>query len=160
MSTARNLTFGEVEEGQELPPLEYPVTATTVVLGAIASRDWRPMHHDRDFAINRNGTRDIFINTPTNAAWFQRFVTDWTGPKGRLGRMKFKMKIPVFPGDTMTLSGRVARKSVDPAGCCWIHLDLAVSVGDKVNTECQARFALPADADDNPWQRHGDRWQP
>ena len=118
MSTARNLTFGEVEEGQELPPLEYPVTATTVVLGAIASRDWRPMHHDRDFAI------------------------------------------PVFPGDTMTLSGRVARKSVDPAGCCWIHLDLAVSVGDKVNTECQARFALPADADDNPWQRHGDRWQP
>ncbi len=50
MSTTRNLTFGEVGEGQELPPLTYPVTATTVVLGAIASRDWRPMHHDRDFA--------------------------------------------------------------------------------------------------------------
>ena len=38
MSTARNLTFGEVEEGQELPPLEYPVTATAVVLGAIFLR--------------------------------------------------------------------------------------------------------------------------
>ncbi|MFN8583576.1 MAG: hypothetical protein U0163_21685, partial [Gemmatimonadaceae bacterium] len=99
MSTVRNLTFAEVEEGQELPPLVHPVTATTVVLGALASRDWRPMHHDKDFAINRNGTKDIFINTPTNAAWFQRFVTDWTGPKGRLGKMKFKMKIPVFPGD-------------------------------------------------------------
>lgn len=160
MSSIRNLTFAEVEEGQELPALEYPVTATTVILGAIASRDWRPMHHDRDFAVNRNGTKDIFINTPTNAAWFQRFVTDWTGPKGRLGKMKFKMKTPVFPGDTMRLTGRVVRKSVDAGGCCWIDLDLAVSVGDRVNTECQARFALPADTDDNPWQRHGDRWQP
>lgn len=160
MSTICNLTFAEVEEGQELPRLEHPVSATTVVLGAIASRDWQPMHHDRDFAINRNGTKDIFINTPTNVAWFQRFVTDWTGPKGRLGKMKFKMKTPVFPGDTMVLTGRVVGKSVDASGCCWIDLDLAVSVGSTVNTECQARFALPADVDDNPWQRHGDRWQP
>ena len=160
MSAVRNLTFAEVEEGQELPVLIHPVTATTVVLGAIASRDWRPMHHDRDCAINRNGTKDIFINTPTNGGWLQRFVTDWTGPKGRLGRMKFKMKIPVFPGDTMRFAGRVARKSVDETGCCWVDLDLSISVGDKTNTECQARFALPADADDNPWQRRGERWKP
>jgi acyl dehydratase len=81
------------------------VTATTVVLGALASRDWRPMHHDKDFAVNRNGIRDIFINTPTNAAWFERYITDWSGPKGRLGRIKFKMKSSVFPGDEMTFSG-------------------------------------------------------
>ena len=68
MSTARNLTFGEVEEGQDLPSLTCPVTATTVVLGAIASRDWLPRHHDRDVAINRNCTRHSLINTPTNAA--------------------------------------------------------------------------------------------
>ncbi len=160
MSAARNLTFAEVSEGQELPALSHPVTATTVVLGAIASRDWRPMHHYRDFAVNRNGTKDIFINTPTNAGWLQRFVTDWTGPKARLGKMKFKMKIPVFPGDTMNFTGRVTRKSVDGTGCCWIDLELAVSVGDKVNTECQARFALPANAEDNPWERRGERWKP
>jgi hypothetical protein len=59
------------------------------------------MHHDRDFAINRNGVSDIFINTPNNAAWFERYVTDWTGPRGRLGRMKFRMSEPVFPGDEM-----------------------------------------------------------
>ena len=71
--------------GTQLPELAYPVTATTVVLGALATRDWRPMHHDKDFAVNRNGTRDIFLNTPNQAAWFERFVTDWTGPYGRLG---------------------------------------------------------------------------
>jgi acyl dehydratase len=99
------VTVDDVREGQALEPLTYDVTATTVVLGALASRDWRPMHHDHDFAVNRNGTRDIFLNTPNQAAWFERYLTDWTGPKGRLGRMTFRMKGSVFPGDTMRLEG-------------------------------------------------------
>ena len=65
------------------------------------------MHHDHDFAVNRNGTRDIFLNTPNQAAWFERYLTDWSGPNGRLGRMKFRMKGSVFPGDTMVLAGTV-----------------------------------------------------
>ena len=42
------------------------------------------MHHDYDFAVNRNGVKNIFVNTPNQAAWFERYLTDWTGPKGRL----------------------------------------------------------------------------
>ncbi|MBI4985115.1 MAG: hypothetical protein HZC24_07165, partial [Rhodocyclales bacterium] len=144
----------------ELPALTHKVTATTVVLGALASRDWRPMHHDKDFAVNRNGVKDIFINTPNNAAWFERFITDWTGPKGRIGRIKFKMKKSVFPGDEMRLSGRVAKLSTDAAGCCWADLELAVSVNGETCTECSARVAVPAGAADNPWTRKGDRWKP
>ena len=86
------------------------MTATTVVLGALATRDWRPMHHDKDFAVHRNGTRDIFLNTPNQAAWFERFVTDWTGPYGRLGRMTFRMLGSIFPGDTMVFTGRGHRR--------------------------------------------------
>ena len=103
------LLLGEVAEGDLLPELAYDVSATTVVLGALASRDWRPMHHDKDFAVERNGTQDIFLNTPNQAAWFERFLTDWTGPHGRLGRMTFRMLGSVFPGDTMVFSGVVDR---------------------------------------------------
>ncbi|MBP8925246.1 MAG: hypothetical protein KBG75_05295 [Pseudomonadales bacterium] len=159
-TTIGSITMEQTSQGQELPQLRYMVTATTVVLGALASRDWRPMHHDREFAINRNGVKDIFINTPNNAAWFERYVTDWTGPKGRLGRMKFRMNQPVFPGDEMVLSGRVSRIEVDETGCCWLDLDLAVSVADKIATTCQARVAIPRDATDNPWQRGKERWKP
>ncbi len=81
-ATTKSITLADVHEGDALPELAYDVTATTVVLGALASRDWRPMHHDHDFAVNRNGTRDIFMNTPNQAAWFERYVTDWTGPEG------------------------------------------------------------------------------
>ena len=65
------------------------------------------MHHDKDFAVKRNGTQDIFLNTPNQAAWFERYLTDWTGPHGRLGRVTFRMKGSVFPGDTMTFTGVV-----------------------------------------------------
>ena len=113
------LTIADVHVGDALPTLRYDVTATTVVLGALAARDWRPMHHDHDFAVNRNGTQDIFLNTPNQAAWFERYLTDWSGPRGRLGRMKFRMKGSVFPGDTMVLAGTIEHTETDDLGCGW-----------------------------------------
>ena len=74
------LTIDKVKVGDELPALDYPVTATTVVVGALATRDWRPQHHDYHFATERNGVQDIFLNTPNQAHWFERYMTYWTGP--------------------------------------------------------------------------------
>ena len=155
-----NPTIQSVREGDELPPLSYDVTTTTVVLGALASRDWRPMHHDKEFAIHRNGTKDIFMNTPNQAAWFERYLTDCTGPKGRLGKIQFRMKASVFPGDTMVFRGKVARLETDDAGCGWANLHVTLCVDEKVVTDCTARIALPVRDDDNPWKRQGDQWRP
>jgi acyl dehydratase len=159
-TTATKLTLSDVKVGDALPDLSYDVTATTVVLGALASRDWRPMHHDHDFAVNRNGTQDIFLNTPNQAAWFERYLTDWTGPTGRLGRVQFRMKGSVFPGDTMVLRGTVAEITTDDAGCGWVGVRMTLDVGGDVKTECTARVALPVSASDNPWSRRGDAWRP
>jgi len=156
----QSLTLDRVKPGDTLPELAVDVTATTVVLGALASRDWRPMHHDRDFAQKRNGMRDIFINTPHNAAYFERYITDWTGPAGRLGRVQFRMKDSVFPGDRMVFHGEVETVETDAAGCGWVALRLGVRVGEKTTTGRRARVALPVDANDNPWKRKGDRWKP
>ena len=149
-----------VRTGDVLPELVVEVSATTIVLGALAARDWRPMHHDYDFAVNRNGTQDIFMNTPNQAAWFERFVTDWTGPTGRLGRMKFRMSGSVFPGDTMTMRATVETVETDAVGCSWAELAVTLSVRDTVATTCTVRVALPNGDDDNPWRRRGDQWQP
>jgi acyl dehydratase len=151
---------GDVQVGDELPSLRIEVNASTVILGALATRDWRPMHHDRDFAIHRNGVRDIFMNTPNLAAWFERYVTDWTGPRGRLGRMRFRMKDSIFPGDTMVFGGTVENVETDASGCSWATVATRVTVNEKLMTECGVRVALPSDADDNPWKRSGERWQP
>ena len=155
-----SLTASDVKAGDPLPTFPVDVSATTVILGALASRDWRPMHHDRDFAIHRNGTRDIFMNTPNQAAWFERYLTDWTGPKGRLARLKFRMKDSVYPGDRMEFTGRVDDVETDDAGCTFGRATIDLKVGDRVVTQCSARVAVPANADDNPWKRSGDRWKP
>jgi acyl dehydratase len=149
-----------IKPGDTLPELAIDVTPTTVVLGALASRDWRPMHHDKDFAVDRNGVRHIFINTPHNAAYFERYVTDWTGPYGRLARIKFRMKDSVFPGDRMVFHGRVDRVERDETGCGFVDLSMWLSVGDKTTTECTARVAVPTAPGDNPWKRSGDAWRP
>jgi hypothetical protein len=154
------LTIDQVKVGDELPPLSYEVTATTVVLGALAMRDWRPMHHDYKFATERNGTKDIFLNTPNQAHWFERFMTDWTGPKGRLARMNFKMKASVYPDDVMVFRGTVTKVETDGDGCSFADVDVALTVGEQVCTTCAVRIAIPTTPDDNPWARRGERWKP
>src|ERR1700710_1176374 len=141
-TTSTKLMFGAVKVGDALP-----------------ERDWRPMHHDYDFAVNRNGTKDIFMNTPNQAAWFERFLTDWSGPTGRLGRMKFRMKGSVFPGDTMVLSGTVEQVETDDAGCGWATVLVRLTVDGDLMTDCTARIALPTTDDDNPWTRRANQWK-
>ena len=158
--TAGAVLHPEVGVGDRLPDLVYDVSATTVVLGALATRDWRPMHHDRDFAVERNGARDIFLNTPNQQAWLERFATDWTGPAGRLGRMRFRMRDSVYPGDTMTLTGVVDAVDADDAGCGWVAVAVELRAGGRLCTTASLRIALPLSPDDNPWRRAGDRWVP
>jgi hypothetical protein len=158
--TSPILLFGDVNVGDELPPLSYDVTATTVVLGALASRDWRPMHHDKDFAVERNGVPDIFLNTPNQAAWFERYLTDWTGPFGRLGRVTFTMSGSIFPGDTMVFAGVVTQTGVDRVGCGWVRVSVDLSVLGVTKTTGAARLALPSHPDDNPWSRRNVQWLP
>jgi acyl dehydratase len=154
------LQFSDVQVGDELPVLSYDVTATTVVVGALATRDWRPQHHDYHFATERNGVANIFLNSPNQLAWFERYVTDWTGPTGRLGRLKFRMIDSIFPGDTMVFTAAVTAVDTDDVGCGWAEFEIAVKVGDKVCTTCTGRVALPTGPDDNPWSRKGEAWKP
>lgn len=159
-SGAAPVTAASVVAGQALPALEVDVTARTVVMGASASRDWQPQHHDHAWATGRAGTRDIFLNTPAQAGWIERYLTDWTGPRGRLGRMRFRMRRSVVPGDRLVFSGTVDEVVADDAGCWWAAVTVTLAVGDERVTECTARIAVPADDDDNPWRRAGGEWRP
>jgi acyl dehydratase len=154
------VTAASAAAGQDLPALEVDVTARTIVMGASASRDWQPQHHDHAWATGRAGTRDIFLNTPAQAGWIERYLTDWTGPRGRLGRMRFRMRRSVVPGDRLVFSGRVDEVGDDDAGCRWAFVSITISVGDERVTECTARIAVPSDDDDNPWDRRGEAWRP
>ena len=154
------LLLSDVKEGAELPVLEKDVKPVTVVLGAIASRDWRPQHHDYKFATENNGLDNIIMNTPNLAAWFERYLTDWTGPKGRLGRIKFRMKDSVYPGETMRFSGTVTSVESVNDDVGWVDVAIELRAGDKSCVGCEARIALPRTPESNPWKQKGEDWNP
>ena len=105
----KTIFWEEIEEGDQLPVLVKEVTATTVIYGALASRDFFPGHHDRDFA-QKQGMKDIFMNSPVTGGWISRYVTDWTGPEGEIKRISMQFGMPCHPGDRLTWRGRVVKK--------------------------------------------------
>jgi acyl dehydratase len=98
------------QSGEVLPPLDLPVTPAVVVAGAIASRDFMPVHHDRDFA-RAQGAPDIFMNILTTTGYVSRFVTDWAGPTAVLRKISIRLGGPAVPGSTLHFTGHVANES-------------------------------------------------
>jgi acyl dehydratase len=92
--------------GDALTPMEIDVTATVIVAGAIATRDFMPVHHDRDYA-NAQGAPDIFMNILSDTAYCSRFLTDWAGPDAMVRRLSIRLGVPMFPGGTLRYTGTV-----------------------------------------------------
>jgi uncharacterized OB-fold protein/acyl dehydratase len=95
-----------------LPELTLDVTPTRIVATAIATRDFYPVHHDRDFAV-RGGNKDIFLNILTTTGLVQRYVTDWAGPEALVRSVSIRLGVPCYAGDTLTFSGQVTGSDGD-----------------------------------------------
>jgi acyl dehydratase len=119
-----------VEPGQELPPLEVPITTRLVVTSALASRDFQDVHHDRDAARER-GAKDVFMNILSTNGLVGRFVTDWAGPDAVLRRVAIRLGVPNYPGDTLRLTGRVSSADAG-TGAVTVELRGVNGMGDHV----------------------------
>jgi acyl dehydratase len=96
----------DIAAGDRLPDMVIEVTATRIVAGAIATRDFMPVHHDRSYA-NAQGAPDIFMNILSDTGYCSRFLTDWAGPDARIRKLAIRLGVPVHPGHTLTYSGAV-----------------------------------------------------
>ena len=150
------ITASDVSVGQTLPALRLEITPRIVIMGASSSRDWQPQHHDHAWAVEKVGPKGIFLNTPNQAGWIERYLTEWGGPKTRLGKLRFRMRRPVCPGDELIFNATVTGVTDDG----WVDLEVLLTVQDEVVTKCTARVAVPSADDDNPWSRSGDDWRP
>ena len=137
--TGRTLGFADVAVGAALPPLSVPVTTTSIVAGAIASRDYTPVHHDKA-AAQSQGLQDVIMNILTTNGLVGRYVTDWAGPDAILTGVAIKLGAPNLPGDTMKFAGKVAAKD-EKAGTVSVEVVGTNSWGDHVTG--RVTVALP-----------------
>jgi len=117
-----------VNVGDTIPPWALPLTPTTIVSTAIATRDWQDVHHDRDVA-QAAGSKDIFMNILTTNGLVEKFVADWAGHDIEIKGIAIRLGAPAHPYDTLTFTGTVA--SVE-AGIATIDVTGTVSLGNHV----------------------------
>jgi acyl dehydratase len=126
------LAYNSIAVGDQVTPLTVPVTSTLIVAGAIASRDFMPVHHDRDFA-NSQGSPDIFLNILTTNGLCVKFLNDWAGPEAMVKKLSIRLGVPAFPNDPLQFTGSVAGKSsVDGEGLVQVELKGTNSLGEHV----------------------------
>jgi len=130
MAASVSPRLDQVAVGDELPPLDVPLTRSTIVATAIASRDYTEVHHDPTIAV-RGGTPDIYMNILSSNGFVGRFVTDWAGPDAILKKVSIRLGAPNHPGDTMHMTGVVIAKD-DSAGTIEVAVRGANSLGDHV----------------------------
>lgn len=110
MSEPTTLDWRTIRVGDALTPLELDLTPTRVVAGAIASRDFMPVHHDRDYA-QQQGAPEIFLNILSDTAYCSRFLTDWAGPDAMVARLAVRLGVPAFAGSQLVYTGEVTEVS-------------------------------------------------
>lgn len=133
-SRTTTLNWRDINIGDEVTALEIPVTATVIVAGAIASRDFMPVHHDPEFA-QKQGSPNMFMNILTTNGLCVRFLTDWAGPEAMVTKLAIRLGVPAFPNDPLRFTGSVTGKSEgdDGEGIVEVTFKGANSLGDHVS---------------------------
>jgi hypothetical protein len=132
--TARaTLDWNTIRAGDPITPMRIDVTATVVVAGAIASRDFMPVHHDRDYA-NSQGSPNIFMNILTDTGYCSRFLTDWAGPEAMVRKIAIRLGVPAYAGSVFEYTGTVTGKSqLDGEGLLDVEFRATNDSGDHLS---------------------------
>jgi len=127
------LDWRGINVGDEVTPLDVPVTATVIVAGAIASRDFMPVHHDPEFA-KQQGSPNMFMNILTTNGLCTKFLTDWAGPEAMVKKLSIRLGVPSFPNDPIRFTGEVTATSAgdDSEGLVEVAFKGSNSLGDHV----------------------------
>ncbi len=98
----------DVVPGSEPAPLTIgPITRTDIVRYQGASGDFFPIHHDEPLATGAGLPAPLVVGM-YHAGVLSTWATNWLGPKN-VRRIRFRWKAPVFPGDTLTCSGKIEK---------------------------------------------------
>ena len=112
MSNYNTLTLAEVTVGDKLEAVDIDVTNALVVCGALATRDFEPVHHNKTEA-QAVGLPDVFMNILTSQGLMTRYATDWSGPEAVVRSIDLKLGAPNIPGMVMTMTGEVSAIDAD-----------------------------------------------
>ena len=139
--------WADLEVGQELEPVAFPISLYRLVVAAGANRDFNSIHHNSEFA-QRSGAPEAYANTIFLQGMWERVAREFIGLAGDIRAIRgFRMRSFNVVGDTVVVRGRVARLwREDDAGLAelelWSENERGLSVGPgtvTVSLPCEPR---------------------
>ena len=128
--------------GDSIGPYAFaPITITDIVRYQGSSGDFQPIHHDPAFAARAGFAQPLVIGM-LPAGLVAGWLSELFGAHN-VRYFRVRWSAPVWPGDTLTATGTVARRYQDEEGA---KLDLDVSCangGGTVALACAMTFVIP-----------------
>lgn len=112
----KSLKPGDINVGDAIKPMNLALTHTIIASTAIASRDFMPVHHDKDYALKQFAP-DIFLNILSSNGYVSRFLTDWAGPECWIKKINIKLGVPAVPNQVLKFTGTVLSKKEENGEC-------------------------------------------
>jgi acyl dehydratase len=103
--------YQDVKKGEEITPLLKAPTTRQLVMWAGASGDYMPIHYDQEYARSR-GLAGVIVHGQLVGAFLGQLMTDWVGEEGWLRSLSCSYKGMNYPGETVTLRGKVTAKYI------------------------------------------------
>ncbi|MBV7551486.1 acyl dehydratase [Pseudomonas sp. PDM28] len=140
MSGAPTLHFEDIGVGQSLPTLRAEVTTSSIVVSAMATRDFHPIHHDLD-KVRELGHSELFLNIFASNAYAERFVSQWAGSEARLSKMSIRLGAPCYAGNTLRIEGTVS--DLGGAPMRWVEVEIRAYANEIVHASGVVRLEWP-----------------
>ncbi|MCW2540588.1 MAG: hypothetical protein JWN95_2313 [Frankiales bacterium] len=115
--------FEQVQVGDELADVRFPLSAYRLVMAAGSNRDFNSIHTNDGYA-RRMGAPGMFANNVLLQGMWERTVRDFIGSAGTIRALRgFRMRAMNLATDTVTVSGRVTARELDgPVGVLSIEM--------------------------------------
>lgn len=153
--TVRQLYFEAIKVGDELPPLvKPPVDRLQITRYLGASGDFNPLHCDEPYA-RAAGFPGVSAPAMIGMGFLAELVTEWVRG-ARLRRVQARFVKIIWPGDVLTVRGRVAERRFEEGGRYVADIEAwAENQRGELVTRGVATVQLYYSADDEQRQRSG-----
>jgi acyl dehydratase len=145
--TARQRTYDQVSVGDELGPVDYPLSIYRLVVAAGSNRDFNSIHHNPSYAV-ASGAPTSYASTFFLMGSWERLVRDFIGSAGTIRSISnFRMRKFNLIGSVMVVSGRVIDTSLD-GDTGVVVLEVACRIGEDITVgPGQVTVTLPRAGD-------------
>ena len=130
--------FEDINIGDALPPIEFTVSLTALVIYAGATWDFHRYHYDAAF-VTDIGMPAPFMDGQMLGALFAKMLMNWGGRNAFVRRLSYRQRTPVYQGEKFVVNGNVTGKVRDGERClAQISLNAIKADGSFVSREATA----------------------